>query len=143
MSSQYGKNHPDRKHKRLWPKVFSLLTSELNLTRVCDLSGLTRGQLSRLMRDIEFTTAFEEYREMALTASVAKAAYALSAGMTRMLEIIENPETSPTVKINAYRTVADYALKSLEFNTLSNRLSVLERTLTQGYGDCADASELE
>lgn len=134
----YGDNHPDRKHRRKWPRLYQLLTSELDMQQVADRSGLSLSQLRRLMRDEEFTASFEQYRDASITASIAKAAYALSAGTTKMLDILLSYDSSDAVKVQAYKAITDYALKAIEMTSVTNRLSDLEDMLKQN-GDDSEA----
>lgn len=92
----------------MWSKKYAdnerVISAFLNNCRTVDIvkdSGLSRTTVNRLQKDPEFLQALRERRTAIVSGAVIKLQQNLSKDVDVLQEIIEDPEISPQVRVNA------------------------------------------
>lgn len=93
--------------------------------------GVDRSSIYRWMQQLAFRDAYREARREVFSAAVARLQQAASRAVAPLLEIAEDSSQQGAARVGAARTVLDYAVKAIEAEDLSARLTVIEEAMSK------------
>lgn len=112
-------------------RVIGAFLNNFRMVDVMKATGLSKNTVYRIRNDPEFQKVIRERKEAILKTAVNKMQSYLTKDVEILQEIIENPKTSPQVKINAITTLMT---QLRDWTTTTDILKKLE-SLQKASGD--------
>ncbi len=107
--------------------IIAGLLSNTTISATAKAIGISEATIYKYLKDEEFKQEYEEQRR----AMLADNCHALQAHMSRaiseLVEIIEDEETAPQVRLNAIDMLFRHAYKQTEIVDIMDRLTALEK----------------
>ena len=112
-------------------KAITLLVSGKNQRDTAKEIGISERTLSRWLEQSNFYLALREKQERVIREAERLLGSAVTIAVKKLLSILENPETSPSVQVSSCRILLDSAMKYRQNLELEDRISRLESLLHQ------------
>lgn len=100
-----------------------------NLTQACKVAKISRTTAYRYLENEDFQLALEQMKTKIVNAAWTKMSSNLERAIDRVVEIINNPNTSPTVVVRATELLSSYSAQHQNGREIIARMDRLEDLL--------------
>ena len=107
-------------------RVISAFLTNYRAVDIMRETGLSKNMVYKLRNNPDFQKVIRERKDAILKSAVNKMQSYLTKDVEILQEIIENPETSPQVKINGVRVLMEQLRDWTTTTDILNRLEALE-----------------
>ena len=114
-------------------RVIGAFLNNFRMVDVMKETGLSKNTVYKIRNDPEFQKTIRERKEAILKTSVNKMQSYLTKDVEILQGIIEDPETSPQVKINAIQTIMSQLRDWTTTTDIMKRLEALQGTSEDGF----------
>jgi transposase-like protein len=112
-------------------KAVTLLVSGKSQRDTAKELGINEKTLYRWLEETDFYLALREKQERVIREAERLLGSAISTAVKKLVSIIEDPETSPSVQVSSCRILLDSALKYRQNLEIEDRISRLESLLQE------------
>jgi hypothetical protein len=107
-------------------QAISALLSQPTLKAAAEVAGIGEKTLWRWLQNEDFQDAFMEVRRQLVQQVVSNIQRSMSKAVNTLLEVMDDPDSPASSKVQAARSIIDVGLKGLELEDFELRLSRLE-----------------
>jgi AcrR family transcriptional regulator len=109
-------------------KAIMALLEHTTVEKVARACGTHKNTIYKWLReDVQFQDAWRDARKEAFSATVARLQTASSGAVDTLVEVAEDPNQQGAARVSASRAILDYAVKSVEVESVIARIEALER----------------
>ncbi len=119
---------------RLNPKqnrVIAFLLAGHTQHEAAKLTGVGKSTVTRWLDQVYFSDVLMKGQEQTRKEAERLLGGALSRAVQALIGVLENPKSSPVVKVNASRAILDYSLKFRQAGEIEDRIKILEHFIQQ------------
>lgn len=124
----------DASLSRKQQRAVAALVSEPTVGAAARVAGVGETTLHRWLRQPEFAEALRAARNEAFGAALASVQQAAVEAVQTLRGVMADPDTPPSSRVAAARSVLDIALKAHDLQEIEERLAALEEKLGEGDG---------
>ena len=124
----------DSSMSRKQQRAVAALVSEPTVGAAARAAGVGETTLHRWLRQPEFAEALRAARNEAFGAALSSVQQAAVEAVRTLRDVMAAPDTPPSSRVAAARSVLDTALKAHERQGLEERLAAVEEQLGAGDG---------
>jgi len=106
--------------------ALSALISEPTIRSAAKVAGIGETTLWRWLKEKDFADAYRELKREAVDQAIARLQVASGKAVDTLVEVIENVENPPSVRVNAAKTIIEMAVKAVEYDEIERRIEDLE-----------------
>ena len=110
-------------------QAISALLSQPTLKAAAEVAGIGEKTLWRWLQNQDFQDAFMEVRRQLVQQVVSNIQRSMSKAVNTLLEVMDDPDSPASSKVQAARSIIDVGLKGLELEDFELRLARLEEHL--------------
>jgi hypothetical protein len=107
-------------------QAISALLSQPTLKAAAEVAGIGEKTLWRWLQNEDFQDAFMEVRRQLVQQVLSNIQRSMSKAVNTLLEVMDDPDSPASSKVQAARSIIDVGLKGLELEDFELRLSRLE-----------------
>ena len=107
-------------------QAISALLSQPTLKAAAEVAGIGEKTLWRWLQNEDFQDAFMEVRRQLVQQVISNIQRSMSKAVNTLLEVMDDPDSPASSKVQAARSIIDVGLKGLELEDFELRLSRLE-----------------
>ena len=107
-------------------KTLAALLSQPTIKQAAKAAGIGERTMHNYLDDPDFKREYNERRRNMLESACGALAYSVGDAITALMEITTDKKASKIARVNAARTILEYALKTFEEMDLQSRIEVLE-----------------
>ena len=107
-------------------QAISALLSQPTLKAAAEVAGIGEKTLWRWLQNEDFQDAFMEVRRQLVQQVVSNIQRSMGKALNTLLEVMDDPDSPASSKVQAARSIIDVGLKGLELEDFELRLSRLE-----------------
>ncbi len=122
-------------------KILQALMSNFTIQDAAKSLGISPNTIYIALRDENFAQAYKEARHKAVEHSITMLSRASSLAVTRLIETMENPQEKSSVRVNAAKSILEFAFRGYETEQLVERVEKLEKAIDaqdRSYRDDTD-----
>ena len=112
-------------------RVIAFLLAGHTQQEAAKLTGVGKSTVTRWLDQVDFSEALMKGQEQIRRDAERLLGGALSKAVGALVGVLENPESSPVVKVNASRAILDYSLKFRQAGEIEDRIKILEHFIQQ------------
>jgi len=109
-------------------RVIGAFLNNFRMVDVMKETGLSKNVVYKIRNDPEFQTVLRERKEAILKTAVNKMQGYLTRDVEILQGIIEDPDTSPQIKVNAIKTIMDQLRDWTTTTDIIKRLEALQKS---------------
>jgi hypothetical protein len=110
-------------------QAISALLSQPTLKAAAEVAGIGEKTLWRWLQNEDFQDAFMEVRRQLVQQVLSNIQRSMSKAVNTLLEVMDDPDSPASSKVQAARSIIDVGLKGLELEDFELRLARLEEHL--------------
>jgi len=122
-------NSFSEKINRKKEQAISALLSQPTLKAAAEVAGIGEKTLWRWLQNHDFQDAFMEVRRQLVQQVVSNIQRSMGKAVNTLLEVMDDPDSPASSKVQAARSIIDVGLKGLELEDFELRLARLEEHL--------------
>lgn len=107
--------------------AIAALMSSPSIEEAAKSVGIGKQTLWRWLQDEEFKKAFKQAKRDAVSQSIAQLQASTSKAVKTLTDVMDDAESPASSKIQAAKTVLEFAYKGIELEDLEERIEELER----------------
>lgn len=107
--------------------IIAGLLSNTTISATAKAIGISEATIYKYLKDEEFKQEYEEQRRAMLTDNCHVLQAHMRKAISELVEIIEDAETAPQVRLNAIDMLFRHAYKQTEIVDILDRLTALEK----------------
>ena len=110
-------------------QAISALLSQPTIKAAAEVVGIGEKTLWRWLQNQDFQETYMEARRQVVQQVISKVQQSMGKALDTLLEVMEDPDSPASSKVQAARSIIDFGLKGLELEDFDLRLSRLEEHL--------------
>lgn len=114
-----------------YEKAIAALIAAPNVREAAKLAGIGESTLHDYLRDREFRAMYDQTRKEFLSLATARLQGNLTAAVSAMVEIVQDKDAAPQVRLNAADGIIRNCLRLTEQLDIVQRLDAVERRLDE------------
>lgn len=111
-----------RKHDQ----AISALLTCASVTEAAAQCGVDEKTLRRWLQDETFQADYKDARRVVFDHGMVQVQQYTGAAVATLREVMQDPEVSPSARVNAAKAILEMAFKVLELESLESRLTAIE-----------------
>ncbi len=112
-------------------KILQALMSNFTIQDAAKSLSISPNTIYIALRDETFAQSYKEARHKAVEHSITMLSCASSLAVTKLVEIVENPQEKSSVRVNAAKTILEFSFKGYEWEKITERIDALEKAIEQ------------
>jgi|SRR5262252_6163782 len=116
--------------RRRYEDAIAALLQTVSVYDAARQIGLSQTTLLKWMREPVFIAAYADARKQIVDAAIARVQRLCAKAATKLEETLDDPDTTPAIRIQACKLTFDMSLKALELAEITERLQRIEEHLS-------------
>ncbi len=122
-------------------KILQALMSNFTIQDAAKALEISPNTIYIALRDETFAQAYKEARHKAVEHSITMLSRASSLAVTKLVEIVENPQEKSSVRVSAAKTILEFSFKGYEWEKITERIEALEKAVEEQNRGATDDDE--